>query len=118
MIGVEADTDDMKEAPGFIVLEGMFLLIFASELSLYLYGFGWIYFQDPWHWLDAVVVAVSVVDFIISIAARGGGGAGLSAVRLLRVVRVCAHTSPTSSLSLRSLLPSLKALHAHFCASF
>ena len=43
--------------------------------------------DDRWNWLDAFIIAVSLVDFIISMAGSGSGTA-LSVIRIVRILRI------------------------------
>ena len=85
-IGVMADYGDEKDV-FWVMVEMIFLIVFTVELILNLLAFGWIFFEDYWHWLDTFVVLISLIDFAVT-QASASSSTGLSVVRLVRVVRV------------------------------
>jgi NADH:ubiquinone oxidoreductase subunit K len=87
MIGVDADHNNASTRDIFLVIEGVFLLLFVTELTLNLIGLGWLFFDEYWHHIDAAVVVISTVDFALSLASSGAS-TGLSVVRLVRVLRI------------------------------
>jgi hypothetical protein len=95
MIGVEADYNSSDATKSFfLAVESIFLVVFIVELCLNLLGFGFMYFDDPWHQCDAGVVLVSLIDFAVTVSSDGSSS-GLSVVRLvrgLRVLRVISHS--------------------------
>jgi len=88
MIGVESDHESDSTKDAFLAIESVFLFIFLTELILNLIGFGWMFFDEVWHWIDAGVVVVSVFDFCLSLASDDDKSTGLSVLRLVRVLRV------------------------------
>jgi len=52
------------------VIEICFLTVFTIELGLNLFGFGKIFWEDWWNWIDTFIIVVSLVDFVISTAAK------------------------------------------------
>ena len=110
LIGIETDWSG-PASPTLEALEAVCVLIFLGELVLMLFGFGWIYFQDPWHHLDALVVFTSTIDFIVT-QVQESKMSGLSVFRLLRsirVLRVISHSETMSSL-LASFMKGMQSL--------
>ncbi|MGI6879665.1 ion transporter [Microbacterium sp. gxy059] len=60
------------------VVNGVVVAVFAVELALRLYAFGWRFFADGWN----------VFDFVVVVAALIPSGSASAALRLLRLLRV------------------------------
>jgi len=89
-IGLEADygSENEKSWPStWQAIEFMFLLIFTTELVLNLFAFGNMFWEDKWNWLDAFIIAVSLLDFFINLVTSGTNTA-LSVFRLVRILRI------------------------------
>jgi len=84
-IGLEADYGD--GSAGWQAIEIVFLIVFTSELGMNLFGYGMLFWEDWWNWLDALIIAVSILDFSVSLAS-GGSSSALSVFRLVRILRV------------------------------
>ena len=100
MIGIEADHKSDSSKDAFFIIEPCFLMIFVTELALNLVGFGWLFFDEYWHHIDACVVLVSLVDYIVTLASDddGNGLSVLRLVRVLRVLRIISHSEKLASL--------------------
>ncbi|XP_063675163.1 sodium channel protein type 9 subunit alpha-like isoform X8 [Bolinopsis microptera] len=61
-----------------------YVVVFTIEMCLKLFAFGAItYFESAWHWIDSLVVAISIVSIVI----KNVGYGGLKAIRALRALR-------------------------------
>lgn len=59
------------------------------EVAGKLFGFGLIFFKEPWNIIDFVIVMASLSELLVVLASSGGGEtSAISTVRLLRVFRV------------------------------
>lgn len=66
------------------ILNYFYVIVFAIEMFLKLLAFGVVtYFQSAWHWIDSLVVVIS----ISSIVAKEAGFGALRAIRALRALR-------------------------------
>jgi len=84
-IGLEADYGDGTGV--WFAIEMLFLSIFCIELTLNLVGFGMLFWEDTWNWLDAGIIVTSLIDFVIYLVVGDGAGF-LSVVRLVRILRI------------------------------
>jgi len=65
-------------------LNYFYVVVFTIEMCLKLFAFGVItYFESAWHWIDSLVVAISIVSIVV----RNVGYGGLKAIRALRALR-------------------------------
>jgi hypothetical protein len=73
------------------VVTAIVLFIFLFDLGLRAYAFRCMMLKRPWAWFDSIVVGVSIVLFVVSLAfessAASGGGAAASATRGGRALR-------------------------------
>merc|ERR1719421_362254 len=94
MIGWQADwaaTHPWDDTPAlFSILDTMFCIVFAIELTLRIVLYRWNFFlSKDWSWnvFDLVVVIMAISEQIIA-AASNGSTANLSGIRVLRMVRL------------------------------
>ena len=83
IIGVESDWE--SDSPAWAWLDYGFAIIFAVDMSMRLFGLGWIFWQDHWNLLDLTIVGVSLIELI---QRSFSGYVGASAFRLIRVVKI------------------------------
>jgi len=93
LIGVQTDYPGGQAGDSlfdtWVYLETAFVSVFIVEIGLKLFGFGYLFFADPWNVLDFVIISTSVAELVGAYVGDGGGErSGLSALRLLRVMRV------------------------------
>ncbi|KAL5257648.1 hypothetical protein ACHWQZ_G012539 [Mnemiopsis leidyi] len=66
------------------ILNLFYVVVFTIEMCLKLFAFGVItYFESAWHWIDSLVVAISIVSIVV----KNVGYGGLKAIRALRALR-------------------------------
>jgi len=86
VIGVEADYGNGEWE--WEVVEAVFLTVFTIELVLNLIGYGEMFFEDCWNWLDATIVVLCLADSVVQAASGGSSGTVLSVIRLIRILRI------------------------------
>merc|ERR1711871_1610972 len=58
------------------------------EVVIKLFGFGAVFFSEPWNTLDFFIVVSSLVELVVAYASTSSGPSSISTVRLLRVFRI------------------------------
>jgi hypothetical protein len=63
--------------------------VFLVELLIKLIGFGpTVYFKNSWNILDFLIVIVSLVDFVLTVATKSGVNNSVQVVRIFRIARI------------------------------
>ena len=65
----------------------LLLIIFTGELTLKLFGLGWLFWEDAWNSLDLIVIIASIASALVE-AFSSSNAPGISAFRLLKIFRV------------------------------
>jgi len=85
LIGLQADYPEWTDWES---IERFFLFLFTVELILNLIGFGRMYWEDAWNWMDASIIAVCLADFVVTVALDNDSNSALTVIRLVRILRV------------------------------
>jgi len=86
LMWVQADTDGDPDM--WMAIEATFVTLFTVEVALKLFGFGLIFFSEPWNSLDFFIVLSSILEITAAALSGSSGGSSISTIRLLRVFRI------------------------------
>uniref|UniRef100_A0AAR2JQD4 Ion transport domain-containing protein n=1 Tax=Pygocentrus nattereri TaxID=42514 RepID=A0AAR2JQD4_PYGNA len=94
----------------------VFTVIFVAEMTVKVVALGFYsYLQSTWNVLDGVLVFVSLIDILVSLASSGGGNRILGILRVLRLLRTLRplrviSRAPGLKLVVETLITSLRPI--------
>jgi voltage-gated sodium channel len=84
VMGVQADS---RDASHWVIVDNIFVVIFAVEMFVKLYLLRWKYLQDHWNRMDFILAWFGMIDVWI-LSATENALRSFSAIRIVRLVRL------------------------------